>query len=107
MENEANAPWTKVADQSYFRQVLGNMHDLGFGIRNSTTAHVRFGLTGIGHAPNYQIEGADGSTHCFRGMGHAPARNVESEFDPENLSRDTFSYADVQGMLARLSGAPR
>jgi hypothetical protein len=91
MENEANAPWTKVSDLSYFRQVLGNMSDLGFGIRNSTTALVRFGMTGIGHAPNYQIEGVDGSTHCFRGMGHAPAREVESEPIPRNVQLRRYS----------------
>jgi hypothetical protein len=96
-------PWEQVTDPSYFRQVMGNMVSLGFGPRQPEPAHVRFGITGIGYAPNYQIEGPDGAKHCFRGMGHAEASEVDDEFAPGNLSEDRFSYADIQAMLARLT----
>ena len=95
-------PWKKVNDPSYFRQVMGNMVLLGFGPRQSEIALVRFGTTGIGHAPNYQIEGPDGAKHCFRGMGHAEASEVDDEFATDNLSEDRFTYADIQAMLAGL-----
>ena len=97
-----NKPWEQVADPSYFKQVMGNMVGLGFGPRQSQVAYVRFGTTGIGHAPNYQIEGPDGAKHCFRGMGHAEASEVDDEFATGNLSEDRFSYGDVQTMLARV-----
>lgn len=96
-------PWEKVADPAYFRNVMGNMVDLGFGPKNPEPC-LRFGMTGIGHAPNYQIEAADGAKHCFRGMGHGEAAEAGEEFAPGNLSLEPFTYTDVQGMLARLVG---
>lgn len=95
-------PWEQVTDPSYFRQVMGNIVGLGFGPRFDQAAHVRFGTTGIGHAPNYQIEGPDGVKHCFRGMGHDEASEVDDAFADENLSEDRFTYADIQTMLARV-----
>ena len=91
-------------DESYFRKVMGNMVDLGFGPKNPDSAFIRFGMTGIGHAPNYQIEAFDGAKHCFRGMGHAEVTDVTDEFAPTNLSTECFRYIDVQNLLARITG---
>lgn len=102
-----NKPWKQVADEGYFRKVLGNMRVLGFGPRSGADAHVRFGTTGIGHAPNYQIEGPDGVKHCFKGLNHKGAPDVGGEFAPANLSEEQFSHADVEAMLARLSSPAR
>lgn len=102
-----NKPWEQVTDPSYFRQVLGKMYALGFGPKSDGAAHIRFGTTGIGHSPNYQIEGPDGVKHCFKGMGHAEATDVADEFAPANLSEEQFSYADVEAMLARVIEAVR
>ncbi|WP_170003241.1 hypothetical protein [Pseudopontixanthobacter vadosimaris] len=99
---EGTPPWEHVTDPSYFKKVMHNMVDLGFGPRRSEIAHVRFGLTGIGHAPNYQIEGSDGVKHCFRGMGHSKADDVEDEFAPDNLSSQQFSYKEVERFLSKL-----
>ncbi|MEC3950822.1 hypothetical protein [Sphingobium sp. HWE2-09] len=99
-----NRQWEKVADDGYFRAVMGKMVDLGFGPRRDEAGYVRFGITGIGHAPNYQIEGPDGVKHCFKGMGHGEAVDAGDEFAPSNLSADRFSYTDVRDMLARLTG---
>jgi len=99
-----NRPWEKVVDDSYFRAVMGRMADLGFGHLRREAGYVRFGTTGIGHAPNYQIEGPDCVKHCFKGMGHGEATDAGDEFAPGNLSADRFSYADVRDMLARLVG---
>lgn len=74
---------------------------------NPGPAYVRFGLTGIGHAPNYQVENADGTIHCFRGMGHGEATDAGDEFAAANLSIERFSYIDVQAMLARLASEGR
>jgi hypothetical protein len=101
-------PWEKVSDPSYFRAVLGNMVALGFGPKHGSIAHTRFGNTGIGHAPHYQIEGEDGIKHCYNGLNHSDAKDVDVEFEPRNLSEECFTYADIQAMLARLTGgAPR
>lgn len=104
MSNDERMPWEKAADPTYFRKVMGNMVGLGFGPKNNEPAHVRFGLTGTGHAPNYQIESPNGLKHCFRGMGHGEATEAGDEFAPDNLSAERFSYADLQGMLAELCG---
>lgn len=98
-----NRPWEKVADDSYFKKVMLNMVGLDFGQKNPMPC-LRFGMTGTGYAPNYQIEGPDGVKHCFRGMGHGEAADAGDEFAPGNLSVDVFSYIDVRDMLARLTG---
>ena len=103
MSKDSKQPWDEVSDPSYFKKVMGNMVGLGFGPRRSEVGHVRFGKTGIGHAPNYQIEGPDGVKHCFRGMGHAEAPDVDEEFAANNLSEQQFTYDEVRSMLARLS----
>ena len=70
--------------------------------RKPSAAHVRFGKTGNGRAPNYQIEGPEGSKHCFRGMDHVEASGLDEEFAPKNLSEQRFTYAEVQKMLISL-----
>jgi hypothetical protein len=67
---------------------------------------LRFGITGNGHAPNYQIECPDGTKHRFRGMGHGEVTDAGGGFAPNNLSTERFSFADVQAMLARLIRKP-
>ena len=99
-----NNPWEKVADKSYFRAVMGNIVGLGFGPKNPL-ACLRFGTTGNGTAPNYQIETADGTKHCFRGMGHAEAVEAGDEFAPNNLSLDLLSYMDVREMYSEVAEA--
>lgn len=96
-------PWEKVADEGYFRAVMRKMVNLGFGPKRDKAGHVRFGITGIGHAPNYQIEGPDGNKHCFKGLGHGEATEASDEFAPKNLSVERFSYDDVRAMLARVT----
>lgn len=103
MSTANDRPWEDVKDPSYFRSVLGNMVKLGFGPRSNGAGKVRFGRTGDGYAPNYQIEGPEGTKNVFNGMGHAEARHVEEEFAEDRLS-EQFSYQQVQAMLARLIG---
>ena len=102
MTKTDKTPWEKVTDQSYFKGVLGNMVALGCGPRRSDQAAIRFGNTGGGHAPNYQIELPGGEKRCFNGMGHKEASSGSDEFAPANLSVERFSYQDVEGMLSRL-----
>lgn len=103
---EAAKPWELVSNPSYFRQVLGNMVALGFGPKFTGEAHIRFGNTGIGHAPHYQIEDEGGSKHCFSGLNHKSSS--EEAFESDHLSEERFTYADIQAMLSRLAGgAPR
>ena len=101
--SDLSKPWEDVADPGYFRKVMKNMVDLGLGPKNEGKAHTRFGNTGKGHAPNYQIEDTDGQKHCFRGMGHEPASAVDEAFADDRLSEERFTYSQVQAMLARLT----
>lgn len=95
-------PWELVTDPSYFKGVLGNFVYLGHGPKRNGEAFVRFGLTGTGHGPNYQIECSDGRKIAFRGMGHSEASNIADAFEPENIS-EPFTYDDVVEMLKRLT----
>lgn len=95
-------PWEEVSDPRYFSRVLGSMVAIGFGPKHEGKAHVRFGNTGKGHAPNYQIDTVDGGKHCFMGLNHQEAS--EEEFDTDNLSQERFSYSQVQSMLGRRRG---
>ncbi|WP_430417268.1 hypothetical protein [Parasphingorhabdus sp.] len=93
-------PWEDVTDPSYFRKVIGNMVDLGFGRTSSAGALVRFGTTGIGHSPHYQFELPDKSVVCFNGLNHKEASIDGEEFANRNLSTEQFNYLQVETMLA-------
>lgn len=101
--NQTFKPWEKVSDPSYFRKVLGNFSDLDLGRKHEGRAHVRFGTTGNGHAPNYQIESDDGSIHCFMGLSSNHKLASEEQFEADHLSEERFTYSEVQGLLARLT----
>lgn len=92
--------WEKVTNPSYFKGVLGSFVKLGLGPKSDSNAYVRFGATGTGHAPNYQIEGDDHSKACFHGPSHKPFN--EEEFNNSNISEERFSYKEVQNMLAQV-----
>lgn len=98
---QESKPWELVADHRYFRKVLGNMTALGFGPKHDGKAYVRFGNTGGGIAPNYQIQGDDNAIHCFGGRNHQTS--TDDEFETGHLSEERFTYRDVTAMLARLS----
>ncbi|MFT5329988.1 MAG: hypothetical protein ACI9KA_001065 [Parasphingorhabdus sp.] len=95
-------PWEVVANPSYFRKILGNMVDLGFGPKASGGALIRFGVTGIGHSPHYQIELPNKSIVCFNGLNHKEAAIDGEEFANRNLSVEQFNYQQVETMLARI-----
>lgn len=98
-------PWEDVDDPSYFKGVMGNMVQMGYGPRAEGIAHVRFGRTGQGIGPNYQIEGPDGVKTLFNGRGHSEITHVDDEFDREKIS-EPFTYSAVRDMLA-LRSQPR
>lgn len=102
MTDEDKRPWEKVTDENYFRRVLGSLSDAGYGRGNSESACLRFGNTGGGHSPHYQIETPEGDKLCLKGSNHEVASDVADEFDPKNLSDQQFSYSDVQDMLDQI-----
>lgn len=102
MSGDEYRPWELVSDPTYFRGIIGNFVALGFGPNRGKSAHVRFGLTGNGYAPNYQIEGPDGIKHCFNGLGHGEAPNVEDEFEADRVSTEQFDFRAIQEMLDRI-----
>ena len=97
--SSSKKPWELVTDPRYFQGVLKSFVALGFGPKRDGEASVRFGNTGGGHSPNYQIQTNEGNIYCYGGRTHE--RRAEGEFDSENLSEEKFSYTDVTTMLAR------
>lgn len=100
--SSADRPWEKVTDPSYFRAVLRNFVAMGYGLAKDGRAKVRFGVTGGGVHPNYQIETDDARLQCFRGSSHKEASDLAASFDPDNIS-DAFAYSDVTEMLQRIT----
>lgn len=94
-----NQPWELVSSSTYFRRVLGNFVNLGFGPKQDGKAHVRFGNTGNGHSPHYQIIDESGSVICFNGRNHKQDKTVANAFAEGNLSERSFQYSDVQTLL--------
>lgn len=96
-------PWESVDNASYFRKILGNMSDKGFGRNAESPGYVRFGLLGNGHSPNYQLEDTVGTAvACFHGLGSQKEAAISEEaFKTENLSDERFAYADIQQMIAK------
>ena len=76
-----NPIWEQVSNDRYYRKVLGNLVKFG-GIGGS----VRFGATGSGVAPNYQVKSADGTMTLFGGLSHKPDSFPVEEFEEAHLS---------------------
>ena len=92
-------PHELVKDQNYFRDVRGNM---GAMISEKELRRVRFGLSGEGVAPNYQVS-TPGETekYPFSGLSHKPDQRTLEAYDDANLT-DPFTWEDVQQMLERV-----
>lgn len=76
----------------YYRSVLGNM---GGPKKN---AMVRFGITGEGIAPNYEVSFENQSKTTFGGRSHKNDPGLADTFNEDNLSQ-YYSYNEVQGLL--------
>ena len=94
----------KVTEPAYFKRVLGNFVALGAGPKKGRTAFARFGETGIGQSPHYQIELEDGSTFCFNGRNHERETESTEGFEPSNLTDRTFDYSSIEAFLAKTLG---
>lgn len=93
-------PHELVENPDYFRDVMLNMSTM---IGKKENAFVRFGLTGIGVSPNYEIGAIEGpfqsQTFAFDGRSHERFHSPYP-FDAANLS-ESFSYMEVRDMLKR------
>ena len=100
MTINAALPHELVSDPDYFRDVMRNM---GW-IASKDHRRVRFGLTGDGHSPNYQVEWPSdhpeaGKVRRFSGRSHNAFHDAPlTTFDPERLTQP-FTWEEVQGML--------
>lgn len=88
--NESNLP---NLGRVFLRKVLDNMRP---EISNST---VRFGQTGQGIRPNYQVTFENGVTRALNGSSHE-AFDGADEFNSENVSGG-FSFATIKGAYDR------
>lgn len=91
-----------VEDPNYFRDVLNRMRM----VANKELRRVRFGLTGEGIAPNYEITVPDGNymensvRFPISGLTHNAHHQSPEPFEAANLT-EKFSWDDVLGMLER------
>jgi hypothetical protein len=72
-------------DLIFLRTVLDNMRE--------ASSKVRFGVTGQGIKPNYQITFKNGLVRPLSGLSHE--LHEKGKFDSENLSETEFSYDDI------------
>lgn len=93
-----DSPWENVREASYYRSVLGRMTP-------GRAAKVRFGTTGEGVMPNYEIEFENGEKVAFSGQSHKPSTTHET-FANVNLSR-SYSFQEVQSLIQRSSDRTR
>jgi hypothetical protein len=91
-------PWREVRNCSYFQQVLAGMMAFDAKADSDSSVIVRFGLTGRGVRPNYQIE-SPASVVAVRGDTHE--RHQHTRFDDRELSQERFTYAQVQALHKR------
>lgn len=73
--------WEQVSNDRYYRKVLGNLVKFG-----GSGGSVRFGVTGNGVAPNYQVSSTDGTMTLFGGLSHKPDSFPVVEFEEAHLS---------------------
>lgn len=86
-------PWEDVRDDNYFRMVQKNMVESGLGRKEEV--RVRFGRTGEGYAPHYQLE-ANGQFRRFNGLSHRLyADEPLRSFDEGHISDEIFDYDGV------------
>jgi len=79
-------------DKAYQIGVIENLRTLG-GDRGDVV--VRFGLTGVGQTPHYQIEVMmDDGAHTFNGKNHAPCTGAQT-FNKGNISKRRFSLKEM------------
>lgn len=72
----------------FAQMVMGNMVKAGHGMS------VRFGTTGRGIYPNYQIRYADGTVRAFRGRTHQLFFGQDGQFSPLRLSRE-YGFEEI------------
>lgn len=86
--------------EPYMIKVLGN---------SGAGTSVRFGLTGNGTSPNYQVEFKDSERPklLFGGLSHQEWPGDEKEFDDDRLSKPPFSYEDLFAAFLRRYRSPK
>ena len=94
--------WTNEDDfvaqvgEKFAQQVLGNM---------PSGSSVRFGETGEGVFPNYQVESSEGTT-LWRGNGHGTWSGSVEEFNQSKVSKP-FSREGIFEAFVRRYRKPR
>ncbi|MCB1600680.1 MAG: hypothetical protein KDI66_11755 [Xanthomonadales bacterium] len=61
---------------------------------------VRFGVTGSGQTPNYQVEVEERPRALFSGRSHKEWTGDEVAFEPHNLS-GAFAFADLYTVFVK------
>jgi len=83
---EWNEEKIKNLGRTFLREVMRNMR--------SKESTVRFGETGQGIAPNYQVTFPNGVVMVRNGISHGSFKQVD-EFNLDNLSK-IFTYVEIE-----------
>ena len=76
-------------NEEYWNGVVSNMQE---------NDHVRFGTTGKGIYPNYQIISESGEIRTYRGQNHE--RHEEPKYDETHITGE-YALADVNSPMIR------
>ncbi len=87
--------WNEETLPSLTRKFLRNVHD---NMRHDDTK-VRFGLTGNGSNPNYEVEFPNGRKLAYSGLSHEQSTRTDT-FDESNLSHK-FSRQQIAEARAK------
>lgn len=93
MTNSGQVFWETLGDKGFYRLVLANMAKFG------DPAGIRFGTTGRGVYPNYQVHYPDGTVRAFRGRTHSLFFGVSGKFKDRNLS-GVYTYDQLLAFAA-------
>ena len=77
-------PWSHVEDPDYFKEIMKNVVHYGGPVAGNAST-VRFGMTGKGIRPNYQISYGDKKV-AIASVNHKPDSSSPEEYDDEKLS---------------------
>jgi hypothetical protein len=91
--------------EAYFRGVIGNMHSYR---KEHGSANVRFGIKGAGVSPHYRFD-PDNATSDIQhsiayGRNHKNLNFLPEEMIDANWTPLTWTYEDVQTVLAKVTG---
>lgn len=86
--------WEQVNNFDYYEQVAGNM------ISPNDDTTVRFGTTGDGTRPNYQVTKSNGETVAYSGLNHKEDKKTDI-YNDHRISEKAYSRSEVRQLYIK------